>query len=67
MAKAAKPVTPRDKDDDYLECKEYHGHKVTDERNNVAFFSHANNKEYFAARFLFALKVLILSPNAALN
>ena len=47
MAKAAKPVAPRDKDDDYLECKDYHGHKVTDERNNVAFFSHANNKEYF--------------------
>ena len=48
MAKAAKPVPPRDKDDDYLKCEEYHGHKVTDIKNNVAFFSHANNKEYFA-------------------
>lgn len=47
MAKAAKPVTPRDKDDDYLPCAEYHGHKVTDEKNNVAFFSHSNNQEYF--------------------
>ena len=47
MAKAAKPAAPRDKDDDYLKCEEYHGHKVTDEKNNLAFFSHANNKEYF--------------------
>ncbi len=47
MAKAAKPVAPYDKDDDYLKCEAYHGHKVTDERNNVAFFSHSDNKEYF--------------------
>ncbi|MDA8708153.1 YegP family protein [Hellea sp.] len=47
MAKAATPAAPRDKDDDYLKCEEYHGHKVTDEKNNVAFFSHSNNKEYF--------------------
>ena len=47
MAKAAKPLPPRDKDDDYLKCEEYHGHKVTDAENNLAFFSHANNKEYF--------------------
>ena len=47
MAKAAKPLAPRDKDDDYLKCEEYHGHKVTDEKNNIAFFSHANNQEYF--------------------
>ena len=43
----AKPVPPRDKDDDYLKCAEYHGHKVTDAKNNLAFFSHSNNKEYF--------------------
>jgi len=47
MAKAAKPVAPRDKDDDYLKCEAYHGHEVTDARNNVAFFSASNNKEYF--------------------
>jgi len=47
MAKAAKPIAPRDKDDDYLKCEEYHGHKVTDVKNNVALFSHSNNKEYF--------------------
>ena len=47
MAKAAKPVPPRDKDDDYLKCEDYHGHEVTDAKNNVAFFSHRNNKEYF--------------------
>jgi len=47
MAKAAKPAAPRDKDDDYLKCEEYHGHAVTDAKNNLALFSHANNKEYF--------------------
>ena len=47
MAKRAAPIPPRDKDDDYLKCEEYHGHKVSDLENNVAFFSHANNKEYF--------------------
>jgi len=47
MAKKAAPVPPRDKDDDYLNCEAYHGHKVTDLKNNVAFFSHENNKEYF--------------------
>ena len=47
MAKAAKPVPPRDKDDDYLKCEEYHGHKITDAKNNLALFSHSNNKEYF--------------------
>jgi uncharacterized protein YegP (UPF0339 family) len=47
MAKKAVPVPPRDKDDDYLNCEAYHGHKVTDLKNNVAFFSHENNKEYF--------------------
>ena len=47
MAKAAKPVPLRDKDDDYLKCEEYHGHKITDAKNNLAFFSHTNNKEYF--------------------
>ena len=47
MAKKAAPVPPRDKDDDYLKCEAYHGHKVTDLKNNVAFFSHENNKEYF--------------------
>ena len=47
MAKAAKPVAPRDKDDDYLKCEEYHGHPVTDAEHNLALFSHSNNKEYF--------------------
>ena len=46
MAAAAKYRGPQDKDDDYLKCEEYHGHKVTDKANNIAFFSH-KNKEYF--------------------
>ena len=44
---AAKP-TPKDKDDDYLPCKEYHGHAVNDKVNNVAFFKHSDGQFYFA-------------------
>ena len=44
---AAKP-TPADKDDDYLPCKEYHGHAVNDKVNNVAFFKHSDGQFYFA-------------------
>lgn len=44
---AAKPK-PKDKDDDYLPCKEYHGHTVTDKVNNVAFFKHSDGQFYFA-------------------
>ncbi len=47
VAVAARPVPPRDKDDDYLKCEEYHGHAITDKAHNLAMFSHANNKEYF--------------------
>lgn len=49
---AAKPTpvnrTPADKDDDYIPCKDYHGHPVTDERNNVALFKHSDGQHYFA-------------------
>lgn len=44
---AAKPK-PTDKDDDYLPCKEYHGHAVNDKINNVAFFKHTDGQLYFA-------------------
>ena len=33
-------------DDDYLTCKAYQGHKITDTRNNVAFFK-KDNQHYF--------------------
>jgi outer membrane protein OmpA-like peptidoglycan-associated protein len=49
---AAAPVVVKmvhtDKDDDYLLCKEYHGHTVTDARHNVALFTHSNGLHYFA-------------------
>ena len=49
---AAKPTpvkrTPADKDDDYIPCKEYHGHPLTDERNKVALFKHSDDQYYFA-------------------
>jgi len=49
---AAKPTpvkrTPADKDDDYIPCKEYHGHAVTDNVNNVALFQHSDGQYYFA-------------------
>lgn len=39
---------PEDKEDDYLLCKEYQGHLVTDKQNNVALFMHQNGQFYFA-------------------
>ncbi len=46
--KAAAPASDDDKEDDYLPCKEYVGHTVNDQRNNVAFFKHSNGQYYFA-------------------
>ena len=42
------PPKPVEKEDDYLPCKEYEGHKVNDKENNVAFFKHKNGQFYFA-------------------
>ena len=36
-----------DKEDDYLSCKEYEGHRVNDKKNNIAFFKHSNGQYYF--------------------
>ncbi len=36
----------RDKEDDYLECKHYVGHAISDKQNKVAFFQH-NGQYYF--------------------
>ncbi|WP_371396252.1 DUF1508 domain-containing protein [Fretibacter rubidus] len=47
-AKAAPTKDKRDKDDDYLACKEYHDRDVNDKANNVALFRHENGKFYFA-------------------
>ncbi len=41
------PEAPKEKDDDYLACKEYEGHDVNDTVNNVAFFKHENGQFYF--------------------
>ena len=42
------PPAPVDKEDDYLPCKEYEGHKISDKKNRVAFFKHENGQYYFA-------------------
>ena len=42
------PASDDDKEDDYLPCKEYLGHKVNDKRNNIALFKHKNKQYYFA-------------------
>ena len=34
-------------EDDYLPCKAYEGHNVTDKKNNIAFFQHENGQHYF--------------------
>ncbi|MFK8005035.1 MAG: DUF1508 domain-containing protein [Saprospiraceae bacterium] len=41
------PEAPKEKEDDYLPCKEYEGHDVNDTVNNVAFFKHKNGQFYF--------------------
>ena len=54
-AAAATPIVKKkvvvertiDEEDDYLPCKEYEGHKVTDKKNNLALFKHKNGQFYF--------------------
>ncbi len=36
-----------DKEDDYLPCKEYENRKVSDKKNNVAFFKYSDGQYYF--------------------
>ncbi|MFK7775862.1 MAG: DUF1508 domain-containing protein [Saprospiraceae bacterium] len=36
-----------DKEDDYLPCEEYENKKVSDKKNNVAFFKHSDGQLYF--------------------
>lgn len=45
------PPKPKDKEDDYLPCKEYHGHTVNDKINNIAFFKHSDGQYYFAVYY----------------
>ncbi|MFK8055337.1 MAG: YegP family protein [Saprospiraceae bacterium] len=42
------PEPPKEKEDDYLVCKEYAGRKVNDKKNNVSLFKHGNGQFYFA-------------------
>jgi uncharacterized protein YegP (UPF0339 family) len=42
----APPSESKDKDDDYLNCQEYQGHKA--EKNGIATFTHSNGQKYFA-------------------
>ena len=37
-----------DVEDDYLACREYEGHAITDAANNVALFKHSDDQYYFA-------------------
>ena len=37
-----------EEEDDYLPCKEYKGHQLTDRKNNIATFKHENGQYYFA-------------------
>ncbi len=47
-AATVKKKSTTDKEDDYLICREYKGHKITDRKNNVALFKHKNGEYYFA-------------------
>ena len=42
----AMPIIEKDKEDDYLECKQYLGHAISDKQNKVAFFQH-DGQYYF--------------------
>ncbi len=43
------PVVQKDRDDDYLRCEDYEGHKwVNDKYPDMAMFTHSNGKHYFA-------------------
>jgi len=46
-SKVVKVKSEEEKEDDYLPCKEYQGHNVTDKVNHVAFFKHKNGQQYF--------------------
>jgi uncharacterized protein YegP (UPF0339 family) len=46
-ATVAAPAAPKEKEDDYLVCKEYEGHAINDKNNNVALFKHSNGQFYF--------------------
>ena len=35
------------REDDYLKCEAYKGHKVTDTKNNIAFFTGEDKQQYF--------------------
>jgi len=41
-------IKEKEKEDDYLPCKEYEKHPVTDKENNIALFKHSNGQLYFA-------------------
>lgn len=41
-------IKEKEKEDDYLPCKEYEGHPINDKENNIAFFKHSNGQLYFA-------------------
>ncbi len=45
------PVAPKDKEDDYLPCKEYEGRKVNDKQNNVALFKHDSDGQFYFALY----------------
>ncbi len=42
---------PKDKEDDYLACKEYEGRTVNDKKNNVTFFKHEGDGQYYFALY----------------
>jgi uncharacterized protein YegP (UPF0339 family) len=44
---AAPVVVEADVEDDYLPCKEYEGHNITDKGNNLSLFKHSNGQFYF--------------------
>ena len=47
-APVVEKTTIVDREDDYLACKQYEGHRINDKHNNVALFKHENGLFYFS-------------------
>ena len=49
--KKVSSISDKDKEDDYLSCKEYEGREINDKVNNVAMFKHDRDGQYYFALY----------------
>ncbi|MEE9371972.1 MAG: hypothetical protein V3V00_02865, partial [Saprospiraceae bacterium] len=51
IKKKTTKAVPKDKEDDYLSCKEYKGREINDKRHNVSMFKHDGDGQYYFAMY----------------